>query len=102
MKRDIAGFLARFRNCQQVKAEHQKSGALTQVINVPTWKWEHINMDFVVGLLGHKYKMNQYGLLLTGLRNMLPLSPLIILVQQKFMLEYALTRLSVCMGFRCP
>ncbi|KAH0639227.1 hypothetical protein KY285_035813 [Solanum tuberosum] len=37
-------------NCQQVKAEHQGPGGLTQDIDTPTWKWEDINMDFVVGL----------------------------------------------------
>ena len=37
-------------NCQQVKAEHQKLGGLLQEIQIPTWKWEDINVDFVVGL----------------------------------------------------
>ena len=37
-------------NCQQVKAEHLKPGGLTHIIEVPTWKWEAVNMDFVVGL----------------------------------------------------
>ena len=37
-------------NCQQVKAEHLKPGGLTLIIEVPTWKWEAINKDFVVGL----------------------------------------------------
>ena len=50
MKKDIAEFVAKCPNCQQVKAEHQKSGGLLQEIQVPTWKWEDINMDFVVGL----------------------------------------------------
>ena len=30
--------------CQQVKAEHQRPGGLTLDINIPTWKWEDINM----------------------------------------------------------
>ena len=42
--------MARCPNCQQVKVEHQNPGGLTQVMDVPTWKWEDINMDFVVGL----------------------------------------------------
>ena len=35
---------------KQVKIEHQKPGGLAQDIEIPTWKWEAINMDFVVGL----------------------------------------------------
>ena len=50
MKKDITEFVAKCPNCQQVKAEHQKLGVLLQEIQIPTWKWEDINMDFVVGL----------------------------------------------------
>ncbi|WMV38019.1 hypothetical protein MTR67_031404 [Solanum verrucosum] len=50
MKRDIIGFVAKCPNCQQVKVEHQKPGGMTQEINIPTWKWELINMDFIAGL----------------------------------------------------
>ena len=49
-KKDITEFVAKCPNFQQVKAEHQKPGGLLQEIQVPTWKWENINMDFVVGL----------------------------------------------------
>ena len=34
----------------QVKAEHLKPGGFNQIMDVPTWKWEAIDMDFVVGL----------------------------------------------------
>ena len=50
LKKDITDFVASFLNCQKVKAEHQMSGRFLQVIRVPTWKWEDINMDFIVGL----------------------------------------------------
>ncbi|WMV09575.1 hypothetical protein MTR67_002960 [Solanum verrucosum] len=50
MKRDIAYFVAKCPNCQQVKVEQQKLGGMTQEINILTWKWEAINMDFVTGL----------------------------------------------------
>ena len=43
-------FVAKCPNCQQVKAEHLKSGGLLQEVQISTWKWEDINMDFVVGL----------------------------------------------------
>uniref|UniRef100_M0ZUK4 Retrotransposon protein n=1 Tax=Solanum tuberosum TaxID=4113 RepID=M0ZUK4_SOLTU len=50
MKKDIAGFVANFPNCQQVNVEHQKPRGLSQDISIPTWKWEDLNMDFIVGL----------------------------------------------------
>ena len=50
IKRDIAEFVAKCPNCQQVKTEHLKSSVLPQEIKIPTWKWKYINMDFVVGL----------------------------------------------------
>ena len=31
-------------------SESRASSNLTQEIGVPTWKWEEINMDFIVGL----------------------------------------------------
>ena len=40
---------AKYPNCQQVKVEHQKSCGLLQKILFPSWKWENINKDFVVG-----------------------------------------------------
>ena len=50
MKQDIVEYVAKCPNCQQVKAEYLKTGGLTQIIKVLTWKWEAINMDFVVVL----------------------------------------------------
>ena len=47
MKKDIADFVAKNPKFQQVKVEHQKPGGMTQAINIPTWKWEVINMDFI-------------------------------------------------------
>ncbi|XP_070046777.1 uncharacterized protein [Nicotiana tomentosiformis] len=47
MKRNVADFVARCPNCQQVKDEHQRPGRLTQNIEIPMWKWLMINMEFV-------------------------------------------------------
>ncbi|XP_075111978.1 uncharacterized protein LOC107803648 [Nicotiana tabacum] len=51
MKMGVANFVSKCPNCQQVKAEHQRPGGLTQLMEIPMWKWEMINMDFekVVG-----------------------------------------------------
>ena len=50
MKKYIAEFVARCLVCQQVKAEHQHPAGLLQALPILEWKWEHITMDFVVGL----------------------------------------------------
>ncbi|WMV38958.1 hypothetical protein MTR67_032343 [Solanum verrucosum] len=50
MKKDIAEFVAKCQNCQQVKYEHQRPAGLLQRMPIPEWKWEMIAMDFVVGL----------------------------------------------------
>ena len=47
--KDVAEFVSKCPNCKQVKVKHQKSGGLLHEIQVPTLKWEQINMDFVVG-----------------------------------------------------
>ncbi|KAH0691243.1 hypothetical protein KY285_018431 [Solanum tuberosum] len=47
MKKGIAEFVAKCPNCQQVKVEHQRPGGLAQNIELPEWKWEMINMDFI-------------------------------------------------------
>ncbi|CAN4106287.1 unnamed protein product [Withania somnifera] len=47
MKKDIAEFVAQCPNRQQVKVEHQKPGGYMQPIEIPTWKWDMINMDFI-------------------------------------------------------
>ena len=50
LKKDITEFVAICPNCQQVKVEYQRPGGLKQDIAIPTWKWENVNMDFVLGL----------------------------------------------------
>ncbi|RVW14025.1 Transposon Ty3-I Gag-Pol polyprotein [Vitis vinifera] len=50
MKRDIAQFVAQCLVCQQVNAEHQRPAGSLQPLAIPEWKWEHITMDFVIGL----------------------------------------------------
>ncbi|KAF3652939.1 hypothetical protein FXO38_15874 [Capsicum annuum] len=50
MKKDIAEFVAKCATCQQVKVEHQRPGGTLQEFNIPTWKSEEINMDFVTGV----------------------------------------------------
>ncbi|WMV32398.1 hypothetical protein MTR67_025783 [Solanum verrucosum] len=50
MKKGIAKFVAKCPNCQQVKVVHQRPGGLAQNIELPDWKWEMINTDFITVL----------------------------------------------------
>jgi hypothetical protein len=50
MKRDVAEYVALCDTCQRVKAEHQRPVGLLQLLKIPEWKWEEINMDFIVEL----------------------------------------------------
>ena len=50
MKRDIAKFMDRCLTCQKVKEEQGNTGGLLLPLEIPTWKWEHISMDFIDGL----------------------------------------------------
>ncbi|WMV19919.1 hypothetical protein MTR67_013304 [Solanum verrucosum] len=50
MKKDIAEFVAKFQNCQQVNYEHENPAGLLQRMSIPEWKWEMIVINFVVGL----------------------------------------------------
>ena len=50
MKNDIVDYVSRCLTCQKVKAEHKRPAGELQPLDIPEWKWEHITMDFVVGL----------------------------------------------------
>lgn len=50
MKRDVAEFIAKCFTCQLVKIEHQRPSGMLKPLEIPTWKWENICMDFVIGL----------------------------------------------------
>jgi hypothetical protein len=50
MKIEIARYVARCDTCRRVKAIHLKATGPLQSLPIPTWKWEDISMDFIVGL----------------------------------------------------
>ncbi|WVZ63682.1 hypothetical protein U9M48_013295 [Paspalum notatum var. saurae] len=50
MKRKIAKYVSECDVCQRVKADHLKPAGMLQPLALPTWKWEDIHMDFIVGL----------------------------------------------------
>ena len=50
MKAEIATYVGKCLTCAKVKVEYQKPSGLLQQPEVPKWKWERINMDFITKL----------------------------------------------------
>ena len=49
MKREIAQFMNECDVCRKVKAEHQRLAGLLQPLAIPERKFDHIEMDFMIG-----------------------------------------------------
>jgi hypothetical protein len=50
MKREIAKYVTECDTCQRIKASHLKSARALQPLSIPSWEWDDISMDFIVGL----------------------------------------------------
>jgi hypothetical protein len=50
MKREIAKYVSKCDICQRVKASHLRTAGILQPLPIPSWKWEDISMDFIIGL----------------------------------------------------
>jgi hypothetical protein len=50
MRQEIAKYVSECDIYQRVKASHLKTAGILQPLPIPSWKWEDISMDFIVGL----------------------------------------------------
>jgi hypothetical protein len=50
MNGEIAEYVSGCDTCQWIKASHLKTAGQMQPLSIPTWKWDDISMDFIVGL----------------------------------------------------
>jgi hypothetical protein len=50
IKHEAVRYVSECDTCQKVKADYIKPGGLLQPLSIPTWKWDDINMNFIVGL----------------------------------------------------
>jgi transposase InsO family protein len=49
MKHDIAQYVAECDVCRRIKAEHQRPAGTLQPLDIPEWKWDKVEMDFITG-----------------------------------------------------
>jgi hypothetical protein len=70
MKREIAKYVSECDTCQRVKASHLKVAGTLQPLPIPSWKWEDISMDFIVGLPKTPQKHDSIWVIMDGLTKM--------------------------------
>ena len=56
MMKEVAKYLARYLECQQVKTEHRHPAGLLHPLPILEWKWEVISINFIIGLPKSKMK----------------------------------------------
>jgi hypothetical protein len=59
MKRETTRYVSECDTCRKVKTNYMKPGGLLQLLSVPNWRWDDINMNFIVGLplSAHKFDL---------------------------------------------
>jgi hypothetical protein len=50
MEMEIAKYVEQCPTCQQAKVEHQRLVGILKPLLIPKWKWDEIEMDFILGL----------------------------------------------------
>ncbi|WVZ89277.1 LOW QUALITY PROTEIN: hypothetical protein U9M48_035703 [Paspalum notatum var. saurae] len=88
MKREIAKYVSECDVCQRVKADHLKSAGMLQQLAVPSWKWEDIHMDFIVGLPGTQKGYDSIWVIIDRLTKSAHFIPVKTIYHAKTMLNY--------------
>jgi hypothetical protein len=70
MIREIARYVSECDTCQRVKASHLKVAGTLQPLPIPSWKWEDISMDFIIGLPNTSQKQHAIWVIVDRLTKM--------------------------------
>jgi hypothetical protein len=100
MKIEIARYVARCDTCRHVKAIHMKTVGPLQSLPAPTWKWEDISMDFIVGLPRTAKGYDSIGVIVGRFTKIAHFLPVRVKYTWPHMQNYTLPAFSVCMVFR--
>jgi len=49
MKKEVAEYVDKCLTCQKVKAERHRPVDELQPLEIPSWKWDSISMDLIIG-----------------------------------------------------
>jgi hypothetical protein len=57
IKRETARYVSECDTCRKVKADYMKHVGLLQPLSIPSWKWDDISINFIMGLplTAHKF-----------------------------------------------
>jgi hypothetical protein len=70
MEKKIAKYLSKCNTYQRLKASHLKVASTLQPLPIPSWKWEDISMDFIVGLFNTSQKHDSIWIIVDRLKKM--------------------------------
>jgi hypothetical protein len=83
MKRKTTCYVSECDTCRNVKANYMKTGGLLQPLSIPKWKWDDINLDFIMGLPMTAHKFDSIWVILDRLSK----SPHFIPINTKYPVE---------------
>jgi hypothetical protein len=87
MKPEIAKYVSECDICQRVKASHLKTAGILQPLPIPSWKWEDVSMDFIIGLPNTSQRHDSIWVIVDRLTRPPNSFPCILLTAPKSMLR---------------
>ncbi|KAK8928467.1 hypothetical protein KSP39_PZI017898 [Platanthera zijinensis] len=89
MKGDIAKFVSEYYTCQRVKVDHRRPVGKLTPLDIPSWKWESISMDFITGLPKSPHGHDSVWVIVDGLTKCAHFVPFKIGYSMKMIAELA-------------
>jgi hypothetical protein len=102
LKREIAQYVSECDTCQRIKASHLKSAGALQPLSIPSWKWDDISMDFIVGLPNTSRHHDSIWVIVDRLTKVAHFLPVHTTDRLRSMQSCTLTESCVCMDYPRP
>jgi hypothetical protein len=102
MKSEIAQYVSECDTCQRIKASHLKSAGALQPLSIPSWKWDDIIMDFIVGLPNTSRHHDSIRVIMDRLTKVAHFFQCTPPIRLRSMQSCTLTESCVCTGYPGP